>query len=47
MRLNAPNTFKTSGLTPIHDVEEQLDLEIDNDEVSTIGGLVTGIGSYP
>ena len=48
VRLNAPNTFKISGLTPIHDVEEQLDLEIDNDEVSTIGGLVTGeLGHIP
>ncbi|MGB0415654.1 MAG: hemolysin family protein [Coraliomargarita sp.] len=48
VRLNAPDTFKISGLTPIHDVEEQLDLEIENDEVSTIGGLVTGeLGHIP
>lgn len=48
VRLNAPDTFRISGLTPIHDVEEQLDIEIQNDEVSTIGGLVTGeLGHIP
>ena len=46
--LLAPDTFKISGLTPIHDVEEQLEIEIENDEVSTIGGLVTGeLGHIP
>ena len=35
-------------MTPIHDIEEKLDIEIDNDDVSTIGGLVTGeLGRIP
>ena len=33
--------FQISGLTPIHDVEDLLDIEIDNDDVSTFGGLIT------
>jgi CBS domain containing-hemolysin-like protein len=39
--LRAPNTFRISGLTPIHDIEAALNVKIDNDEVSTFGGLIT------
>ncbi len=40
--------FKISGLTPIHDIEEELDIEIENDEVSTFGGLITAeLGRIP
>ncbi|ADE55449.1 hemolysin family protein [Coraliomargarita akajimensis] len=46
--LREPDTFKISGLTPIHDVEEQLNIEIETDEVSTIAGLVMGeLGHIP
>lgn len=38
--------FRISGLTPIHDIEEVLEIEIDNDEVSTFGGLITGELGY-
>jgi len=42
------NEYKVSGLTPIHDVEERLDVTIDNDEVSTFGGLITAeLGRIP
>ena len=33
--------FRISGLTPIHDIEEALEIEINNEEVSTFGGLIT------
>lgn len=33
--------YKISGLAPIHEVEEILDVEIENDDVSTFGGLIT------
>ncbi len=37
-----PNYYKVLGLTPIHELEDQLKIEgLDNEEVSTIGGLVT------
>lgn len=46
--LRAPNTFRISGLTPIHDIEEALGIEIENEEVSTFGGLITGeLGHIP
>jgi len=46
--LRAPNTYRISGLTPIHDLEESLGVEIENDEVSTFGGLITGeLGRIP
>ena len=36
------------GLTPIHDVEEKLDTHIEEEEVSTIGGLITAeLGKIP
>lgn len=41
-----PDTFKVSGLTPLHDIEEALGLEINNDDVSTIGGLVSAQLGY-
>jgi CBS domain containing-hemolysin-like protein len=42
------NTFKVSGLAPIHEIEEFFDVQIENDQVSTIGGLVTAeIGRIP
>lgn len=39
--LSEPDTYRISGLTPLHDLEETLGLLIENEEVSTIGGLVT------
>ena len=40
--------FRISGLAPVHDIEEVLDIEIDNEEVSTFGGLITGeLGHIP
>ena len=41
-------TYRISGLAPIHDIEEELGLEIENEEVSTFGGLITGeLGRIP
>lgn len=46
--ISAGHRFRISGLTPIHDIEEELDIEIDNEEVSTFGGLITGeLGRIP
>ena len=46
--LRAPHTYRVSGLTPIHDLEETLGVEVENDEVSTFGGLITGeLGRIP
>ncbi len=46
--LRKPDTFWISGSTPIHDIEEKLGVEIDNDDVSTFGGLITGeLGRIP
>jgi magnesium and cobalt transporter len=40
--------FRISGLTPLHELEEQFNLQIDNDEVSTFGGLITAeLGCIP
>ncbi|MFQ3224827.1 MAG: CBS domain containing-hemolysin-like protein [Lentimonas sp.] len=48
LALRTPDTYRISGLTPIHDLEESLGLEIENDEVSTFGGLITGeLGRIP
>ncbi len=42
------DVFIVDGLTPIHDVEEKLDIEMDEEEVSTIGGLITSeLGKIP
>lgn len=41
-------SFRISALTPIHDVEDALGIEIENDDVSTFGGLITGdLGRIP
>jgi magnesium and cobalt transporter len=46
--LDAGQRFRISGLTPIHDIEETLEIDIENDEVSTFGGLITGeLGHIP
>lgn len=46
--IRAPHTYRISGLTPIHDLEEALGVQIENDEVSTFGGLITGeLGRIP
>jgi CBS domain containing-hemolysin-like protein len=40
--------FRITGLATIHDVEQRLSISIDNDEVSTFGGLITGeLGHIP
>ena len=40
--------YRISGLAPIHDIEEELEVDIENDEVSTFGGLITGeLGRIP
>ena len=39
--LRTPGTYTISGSTPLHDLEARLNLRIDNDEVSTFGGLIT------
>jgi CBS domain containing-hemolysin-like protein len=44
----AEGTYRISGLAPIHDVQEELSIEIDNEEVSTFGGFITGeMGRIP
>lgn len=46
--LRAPNTYRISGLAPIHDIEESLGVKIENGDVSTFGGLITGeLGRIP
>jgi CBS domain containing-hemolysin-like protein len=46
--LESDNHYKISGLTPLHEIEAKLELEIDNDEVSTFGGLITlELGKLP
>ncbi|MGJ3242774.1 MAG: hemolysin family protein [Opitutales bacterium] len=43
-----PETFRISGLTPLHDVEERLEIDLDAGDVSTFGGLITGtLGRLP
>jgi len=40
--------YKVDGLTPIHEVEEALNVEIEDTEASTFGGLVTeNLGRLP
>ncbi len=42
------NEFIVSGLTPMHELEESLNIKIDYDEISTFGGLITGkVGRIP
>jgi CBS domain containing-hemolysin-like protein len=48
VKLGSGHRYRISGLTPIHDIEEELEIEIDNEEVSTFGGLITGeLGHIP
>ncbi len=40
--------YRIAGLTPIHDVEEALKIDLEEEEVSTLGGLVTAeLGRIP
>jgi len=40
--------YRISALAPVHDVEQALGLEIENEDVSTFGGLITGeLGRIP
>lgn len=40
--------YLVSGLTPLHDLEKVLDVELDNEEASTLGGLITAeLGHIP
>jgi Mg2+/Co2+ transporter CorC len=40
--------FSVSGLTRVYEVEQALDVEISNDDVSTFGGLITSeLGRIP
>lgn len=46
--LRTPDTYRISGLTPIHEIEKSLGVEIENEEVSTFSGLITGaLGRIP
>ncbi|WP_309395794.1 hemolysin family protein [Cerasicoccus maritimus] len=36
-----PDEYLVDGLMAIHDLEEELDVQIDTDDVSTVGGLIT------
>lgn len=48
VQLGTGRRFRISGLTPIHDIEEALEINIENVEVSTFGGLITGeLGHIP
>lgn len=48
IRLPQSGSFLVSGLTPIHDAEEALGIRIENEEVSTFGGFITGeLGRIP
>lgn len=38
--------FQVDGLTPLHELEEKLKVEIETEEVSTFGGLVTSAIGY-
>ncbi len=42
------DVYIADGLTPLHEIEEKLGIEIEEDEVSTIGGLITlALGKIP
>lgn len=42
------NTYKVSGLTTVHDLESYFNVKINNDNVSTFGGLITAtLGRIP
>ena len=41
-------TYNISGSASLHDLQAQLNVQIDNDDVSTFGGLITGqLGCIP
>ncbi|MGE9296829.1 MAG: hemolysin family protein, partial [Puniceicoccales bacterium] len=43
-----PDEYLVDGLMAIHDLEEELSVEIETDEVSTVGGLITSeLGRIP
>jgi CBS domain containing-hemolysin-like protein len=42
------NTWQVAGLVPLHDFEEVVQLEMENADVSTFGGLITSeLGRFP
>lgn len=42
------NTYRVSGLTPVHELETLFDIKFDNDSVSTFGGLISAsLGRIP
>jgi len=42
------NIYKVSGLAPIHELESVLDIKVENQDVATLGGLVTAtLGRIP
>lgn len=44
----AKNTYKVSGLTPVHELETLFNVKIANEAVSTFGGLITAqLGRIP
>jgi len=46
--LSEKGHFRISALAPIHEIEDELGVEIENNEVSTFGGLITGeLGRIP
>ncbi len=48
LRVVGKNLYKISGRAPLRKVEDFLDVDFDNDKVSTFGGLITGIvGRFP
>lgn len=43
-----PESFTMDGLTPLHDIKEELGIDFTKEDVSTIGGLVTAeMGKIP
>lgn len=46
--VGTPDEILVAGLTPLHEVEERLNVEIDNEDVSTVSGLITSeLGRIP
>jgi len=42
------NRFRVAGLTPIHELEERLEIDFERDDVSTFSGLITAeLGRIP
>ncbi len=43
-----PDRYQVSGLTPLHDLEEALNVDLDEQEVATFGGIITSeLGHIP